>query len=289
MILNQIRQRLTAVELLPDFRALLLEVVAQHDHDLRIHANHRLPFEIFYALGGQEDHIILPFASAWSLLDIIALRLDHLYDDDPEEQPLPTAPNVAASYNLILALYAAAESLLDDLYDYGVPAQRLVQLKRLWNDCVLVAMSGEHRDLVSARATADASMQLDCYQQMVQAKAGALFALPFAGAATLVTEDDATIKACHFLGMVYGTLLQLGDDLLDRIDQKEYSGLTLPSAYANAVRHVSLPQDAGDATLNEYWLYARAAYYTQIDNVLSQVNDARLTTCVHRLFGTMFG
>ena len=86
-----------------------------------------------------------------------------------------------------------------------------------------------------------------------------------------------------------GTLLQLGDDLLDRADQKEYSGLTFPSAYANAV-HQMLPEHRStDTTLNEYWHYVRAAYYAQVDNVLCQINDARLSECVRRLFSNVFG
>ena len=289
MITQYIQQRLASVPLLPDFRAVLDEAVANSEHDPRVHPLHRLPLDIFHALGGEDDRIIMPFVAAWSLLDYTVLRLDHLQDNDPEDIPLPTAPNSDASYSLVLALYIAANALLDDMDDQLVPDARWLRLRRLWNDCVLAGASGQYRDLLSANTSARGLDRLDEYQQLAHAKAGNLFALAFAAPAILVTDDESLITACRFAGEAFGALLQLGDDLRDQKDQLHHQGLTLPSAYAEAIQHLPQPQGADATLLWAYWQHVRDVYRTQVDSALRQAGSVRLESCVHQIFDTAFG
>ena len=172
MSLQQAHQRLLAASnLLPDFRDALVEVVTSSGSEPSRQALHRLPLDVFRALGGREEYAIQPFVTSWSLLYDAVLRLDHLQDDDPEELPLPTAPHVGASYNLVLALYVLANATLDDLDQQVIPPTRLLRLQRLWNDCVLTLASGQHRDLLSTEASIDTVPRLDYYQQLAHAKA----------------------------------------------------------------------------------------------------------------------
>ena len=217
------------------------------------------------------------------------LRLDHLQDGDPEDNPLPTAPDRHASYTLAFALYILANALLDDLDDQMIPDSRWFRLRRVWNDCVLAAASGQHRDLLSANVSAHALDRLDEYQRLAHAKAGSLFALAFAAPAIVVTDDEALIKVCRFVGDSYGAMLQLGDDLLDQKDQPNHQGLTLPSAYAEAIQHLTQSSGTDETTLWAYWCHVRDNYRAQVDSALRQAGNTRLEACVHHIFNTSFG
>ncbi len=289
MILNQVKRRLAALKLLPELHTQLIEVLSYYDHEPKSHALHRLPLEVYGALGGEDEQAILPFTIAWSLLDIAVLRLDHLQDGDHEDHPLPTHPNMGASYSLVLSLYVLADALLDDLDAQLTPPQRLLEIRRLWNDCILVAASGQQRDLLSSSELAKDLVQLDQYQELAHAKAGALFALAFGGAALLATEDRATISGCRFIGDVYGALLQLSDDLQDHANQEDYQGLTLHTAYADIQQNASAPSNDGSGAVQQYWQYVNRAYRVQVEKVLQHLDNPRLGACVRQLFDVAFG
>ena len=69
MLADYMHQRLASIPLSSEHRAVLDEVIANSDHDPSVHALHRLPLDIFHALGGDDDRVIMPFVAAWSLLD----------------------------------------------------------------------------------------------------------------------------------------------------------------------------------------------------------------------------
>jgi geranylgeranyl pyrophosphate synthase len=289
MILDQINQRLEGLSLLPELHTQLIEVLSYYDHDPRSHALHRLPIDVYFALGGEDERVILPFAIAWSLLDIAVLRLDHLQDGDQEDHVLPTHPNIGASYSLILSLYVLADALLDELDAEVIPPQRLVQIRRLWNDCILVAASGQQRDLLSSSGVAKDVIHLDQYQELAHAKAGALFALAFGSAALHVTEDKATISACRFIGDVYGALLQLSDDLEDHPHQQGYRGLTLLTAYTDMQQNASTSLPDSSVVVQQYWQYVNKTYRVQVDKVLHHLDNPSLGNRVRQLFDAAFG
>lgn len=288
MLTQYVNRRLASVRLSPRYRALLDRAIADADQDPRTHALHSLPLDIFQALGGEDDTIVMPFVAAWTLLDYTVLRLDHLQDGDPEDHPLPTAPDEHASYNLVFSLFIAASSLLDEL-DPRVPMSRWLRLRHLWNRSLLAAASGQQQDLASGKSTSRALDRLDEYQELAHAKTGNLFALVFAAPAVLVTDDEALISVCHFAGDMYGALLQLGDDLLDQNAQQDHPGLTLPSAYSEAMQHLSRAPGSQDVLLWDYWRHIRDEYRARVDAAMQQAGRSRLQECVQGLFDTAFG
>ena len=288
MIADLVEQRLAAIDLAPPFREALVKVIAGGDKDPYVGILRRLPLDVFHTLGGKDDRVVLPFAAAWATLHVVLLRLDHLQDDDPEHEPLPTTPHISASYNLILAAYVLANALLDDLDSHAIPFQRIQQLRCLWNDCLLVSASGQHQDLIYPGTTTSPDV-LDQYQQMAHAKSGALFALAFAGGAILATDDAAAIAACQYVGNIFGALLQLVDDLVDHRHHGTRSGFGLYQAFEVAAHQAASPCELDDVTVDAYFRHVYAVYLQQVDNVLMQLEQPRLTTFVRQLFGTCLG
>ncbi len=289
MILQHIEYKLTILDLLPAFRTAITTVIEQGTHDHHARLLHRLPLDVFGAIRGEGEDTVLPFVAAWVTLHTALLRLDHLQDGDPEAQALPTSPHIGASYNLVFAAYVLANALLDDLDEQAIPARRLLRLRRLWNECVLAGASGQHEDLLHANPAADATQRLDQYQQMAHAKSGALFALAFAGAAILATDDTATISACRFSGNIFGALLQLSDDLLDRDKQCEHPGFTIHQAYNGSGPHRLPFGQMDDGTVCAYVQHIQKAYLEQVEHVLAQVTVPRLCAYLRQLFNSQFG
>src|SRR5258708_1113740 len=99
LFLESINYRLQHVALLPVLQGGL-EHMAAYDHP-RAAASHwgRVIPTLQHILGGEPESIA-PFAAAWSLMYGATIRLDHLQDDDPVDDPLPAnRPN--AQYNLV--------------------------------------------------------------------------------------------------------------------------------------------------------------------------------------------
>ena len=287
MRVELVAERLETVAVLPNMRAALVTMVAQDwaaaERDQpRPHAPIATIYEL---LGGTDVSGIEIFVAAWAALRAALVRLDHLQDGDPEEPPLPNVTCVGAQYNIVFAYYVLATALLDDLDERLIPASRLLRLRRLWADCMLRAASGQQRDLVEADVAERQGLEaLDHYQQAAQSKSGAVFALAFAGAAILATDDEATIAACYFAGEVYGTLIQFCDDLSDAATQSN-SALTLPQAYITAltIYTTHIPQH----TLHPYWQHIYVAYLNQLEQELA-VTPIQVQVGIRRLFTMAF-
>jgi hypothetical protein len=189
----------------------------------------------------------------------VIVRLDHLQDGDPVDDPLPAnAPSV--QYNLVFSYYVLATGLLDMLSPDQVPVHRILRLRQFWTDTMLRMASGQQRDLTACSNDGKESA-LDYYQQLAQAKTGATFALAFGGTAILLTDDPRIIDALTLIGEIYGTLLQYSDDLLDATAQPNPT-LTLPEAMM-MVR----PAHASDLTGHTptaFGVYLYHAYHGQV-------------------------
>ena len=282
-----VAERLETVAVLPNMRAALVTLVTQdwaaaEGDQPRPHAPIATVYEL---LGGTDISSIQTFVAAWAALRAALVRLDHLQDGDPEELPLPNVTCVGAQYNIVFAYYVLATALLDDLDEQTIPASRLLRLRRLWADCMLRAASGQQCDLAEADGAERQGLEaLDHYQQAAQSKSGAVFALAFAGAAILATDDEATIAACYFAGEVYGTLIQFCDDLSDAATQSN-PALTLPQAYITALStHTThIPQH----TLHPYWQHIYSAYLTRVEQALA-VTPVPVQAAIRGLFITAF-
>lgn len=266
--------------------AMLLAYITQHlgdsllpelQHDLRQLATHDakqlgqnchwtgIISTIQHVFHGESQHIT-PFRIAWGFMYAVTVRLDHLQDRDPVEDPLPTdQPN--AQYNLLFAYYVLATSVLDDLSPTDVPAHRILRVRRLWSDMVLRMASGQHRDLTANLGSVNNAF-LEYYQHIAQAKTGSAFALAFGGTATLLSDDMQLITTMTLVGEIFGALVQYQDDVLDAAAQSNPT-LTL----ASALQHTYLLSGfaAKEHTPSAFWAYIYQAYRAQVDQLIKDV------------------
>lgn len=268
MFQERIIRRLETIAVLPSTRAALATMVTQEwsvddeEQQSRLAAIGKL----YALLGGDDEYCIETLAAAWATLRAALARLDHLQDQDPEDHPLPTVAHTGAQYNIVFAYYLLASALLDDLDEHDISALRVSRLRRLWTDSLLQAASGQQEDLTGVSLGQDRGLAaLDHYQQVAQAKSGAIFGLALGGAAILATDDAAAINACRTIGELYGTLIQFRDDLADEIRQTN-STLTLPQTYGAALS--TYESQVPPHTLHPYWQYIYNAYRDQARQVL---------------------
>lgn len=268
MFHERIIRRLETVAVLPSTRAALATMVTQdwsaddEEQQSRLAAIGKM----YALLGGDDEYCIETLGAAWATLRAALARLDHLQDHDPQDHPLPTVAHPGAQYNIVFAYYLLASALLDDLDEHDVSALRVSRLRRLWTDCLLQAASGQQEDLTDVTLVQGNGLAaLDHYQQVAQAKSGAIFGLAHGGAAILATDDVATISACRTTGELYGTLIQFRDDLADAVRQS-YPALTLPQTYGAALS--TYETQVPPHTLHPYWQYIYTAYRDQARQIL---------------------
>jgi geranylgeranyl pyrophosphate synthase len=283
-ITQHLENKLNSVKLLPELRADLLAVLRQSEKSQQNRFLHRLPLAIFHALGGEDEQHVEPFVVAWACLHSVLLRLDHLQDNDPEVEPLPTSPNVAASYNLLFAAYVVASSALDELDESNIPPSRLLQLRRLWNESILTSASGQYYDLLYFDTFNDDRLMLDQYQQVAETKSGALFALAFAGIALVTIDDDTLITACRYIGNIYGTLLQLADDLMDN---NISASMNLYERYDRFACITLGRQEDVSKSAEGFFEFVRLTYIEQVEHLLAQINHLELCSCLRQLFSAL--
>lgn len=262
-----ILERIGQLPVLPELQAALVHLVEQDwSRDASLHAqNQRLEevlMAVYQGLGGGDPVHVRPFILAWHTLRAALLHLDHLQDDDRElDRLFEPAASVSQRYNLILAYYQLALTMLDDLDASQIAPHRFRLVLRFWNERLLQAASGQQRDLGGLQQTDQMQVVLDHYEQAMKAKAGSIYAIGFGGTALLATDDNVSIEALTRIGEAFGTLLQFSDDVLDAADQSE-PGLTLPSAYrtAHTASKIRLPP-------HSLQLYASFIYQSYMEQI----------------------
>jgi hypothetical protein len=270
-------QHLAASAVLPECAAALTQVVTAdlRQHDRATRWGWLIP--ALQSILGDTAHHARPFAEAWYLLNAATGRLDDLQDGDLTEDPLPF-DQPALHYQLVLSYYVVATQFLDDLAIDDLPPRRVMALRQYWARLVLRAASGQFRDLL-AGATPPPCDPATSYQELAQAKSGAIFALAFGGTATLLTDDVTLVETFFALGEGFGTLLQLSDDIADQAAQPNVT-LTLPAVYAAAL---------GDTaqTLLAYWTHVYRAYRAHL---VALVNDVPMPyrAPLHQLLDRVF-
>lgn len=263
-----ILQRISSIPMLPELRAALEQIVEQ-DWQRGFFATQddaglvsSLEF-IFQSLSNGDDiRHAQPFLLGWHTLRSTILRLDHIQDDDPEDiHSFNRTLSKSQQYNLVLACYVLAMSMLDDLDEQFIPASRIRRVVRIWNDALLRAASGQQRDLAQSCSGTSPSALLEYYDEAMRAKAGSIYNLGFGGIAVLATDDQQAIGALCLIGEIYGTLLQLSDDIYDA-SRQDVSALTLAQVYKKAVTSTGL-------TLPDHsiHLYGQRIYYSYLEQI----------------------
>lgn len=268
---DRLFDRLSKVAVLPDFRAALFDLVkrdwSRESPAIKEQGSLQRAFEtVFETLGGGERKMLEPFLVAWYTMRATVLRLDHLQDADRElvDDFITDAPH-AHHYNLILGSYLLALAMLDEIDTELIPQARILRLRRLWNDSLLEAASGQQRDLTARSSDANPRQVLDVYEETIRAKAGSIYRIGFGGVAMLATDDQPTIDVFCRLGEVFGTLLQLNDDLLDAGTETE-PALTLSQAYRSTCGASGIPLPAHDIHM-----YAHHVYRSYLEYIHSLV------------------
>jgi hypothetical protein len=228
---------------------------------------------------GDTAQVARPFAEAWYLLNAATVRLDHVQDGDPSADPLPF-DQPALQYQLLLSYYVLAQGVLDRLDTAMVPNERVTALRQLWSRMVLRAASGQLRDLLAGTHAPPAD-PMTYYQELAQAKSGAIFALAFGGTATLLSDDPTVRESLTLFGESFGTLLQYNDDIADRASQPNTT-LTLPLVYTTALG--TLPPTR---SLAHYWTYVYQTYRAHLDALMCSLPvdyHAPLRAIIERVF-----
>jgi Polyprenyl synthetase len=264
-LLEHVTQRLQHVALLPELQRALQQMVAYDEGRKGRNPQWGTVIPVLQHILGGTTEQIAPFAAAWSLMYAVIVRLDHLQDSDPVDDPLPTVDRPNAQYNLLFSYYVLATGVLDLLSPEQVPAHRILRLRRFWTDMLLRMASGQQRDL-TAHGDDGVDSPLDDYQQLAQAKTGATFALAFGGTARLLTDDPQRIDTLTSIGEIYGTLLQYSDDLLDATAQPNPT-LTLPAALMLA--HPAHISDRTGHTPTAFGAYLYHSYRAQVVQLLT--------------------
>jgi len=288
---NVLFQRLSQASVLPELRAALVHLV-EHDWSRESSAaqEHGTLYaalaSIFGMLGGGEQKALEPFLIAWYTLRAAVLRLDHLQDADIDlTDDFKTDATHAQHYNHILASYVLATAMLDEIDNQLIASARIHRLRRLWNDSLLEAASGQERDLTAQWSYSSPQEVLEFYEQAIRAKAGSIYRIGFGGVAVLATDNQPTIDALCRIGEVFGTLLQLNDDLLDAAVEDE-PALSLSQAYRTACEASGL-----ELPTHGVHAYARHVYRSYLEYVRRLVMTLPLATqhVVLSLFHQAFG
>jgi Polyprenyl synthetase len=260
VILNQ----LDTLEVLPSLRHMLAHM-ASHDVQGLADSHHWdavipvLASLLHVGPGASEL-----FGTAWRLTYAAICRLDHLQDGDliGDSQFATLPANI--QYQLVFSYYLFATSFLDTLDPAVISAQRLCQLRQLWTSALFRVAGGQQSDL-AVGAALQPPPGLESYQAIIHNKAGALFALAFAGTALLSTVTDETIQVLYTVGDLYGTLVQYVDDLTDAADQPNQ---TATLATALVLDRPDL-EPFGERAPRAFFEVLYCSYYAQTIELLS--------------------
>lgn len=285
MLVQQVEQRLAGVAVLPTLQPALIKLVTQDaPRDGVASPWAEIIPRIYEVLGSGEEGSVRSFTHAWTLLVAAMRRLDHLQDGDVPDHPLPTTDQHGAQYNILFSYYLCATALLDELDTHHLSPVRLLRLRRVWADTLLVAASGQQHDLEQGSSIHAELNLLDNYQQVAHAKSGAIFALAFGGAATLATDDLAIIATCTFVGHIYGMLVQFKDDIDDVVTQQN-AGMNLLRVYDTF--RIAHDIEQHPHAVGAYWTHVYTAYMAQVDHALVALPiEAR--SGVRHLFASTF-
>lgn len=283
---HRLLQRIAGLPVLPETRTALALFVEQ-DWNSSQAINERLRFQavletVYYTFSGDAQSF-QPFSVAWIILRAALLRLDHIQDNDSEFLSDPSL-SPSEHYNLVFTYYVLAGAILDDLDDTIIPVRRIRRLMRMWNDNMLWAASGQQRDLATQGLKDQLETTPEYYQEAIEAKAGAVYALGFGGAGVLATDDQRVVAILSHIGQLYGLLLQFSDDFLDSTSQIE-PALTLPHVYATARTASGLALPEHD--LQHYWNHIYKGYFKQVEGLLKPL-PAEVQTAVLGVFRSTF-
>jgi Polyprenyl synthetase len=254
-------QRMVGLGLPSELCAILQHMV---NHDEQVLGDQKHWSEVIPRLQqalGLDHALITPFLAAWRCMYAAVSRLDELQDNDPITDPLIAALDQPTKYQLVFAYYILATSLLDQLGPVAVP-ERTQRLQQLWSTTMLRMIGGQYRDLKGHDLQLTAP--IEAYEAIARAKTGATFGLAFGGAAILATDDQSMIEVFTKIGELYGTLLQMIDDLIDH-EQQPNATLTLPAALLQTYPALT---NRGPQVLQAFFVHSFRSYTQHVQDLV---------------------
>ncbi len=135
---------------------------------------------------------------------------DEIEDDDASEQR--TALGDGRFLNTATFLYALVPLVLDSLCPRYFSPEHLRVLQRLLTTEVLLAMRGQHRDILAERTDLATFLPEECLR-IVSAKSGTLFRLVCRISAQTVNANDELVNSFAEIGELMGIVAQLENDV----------------------------------------------------------------------------
>ena len=189
------------------------------------------------------DHrAALPGAAAVELGHNFSLVHDDIEDGDRERRHRPTlwtVHGIPQAINTGDAMFSLSRIALHRLTDLGFSDRKVLRLMRLYDETCLALCEGQFIDI---RTSADSTMSVELYFDMIGRKTAALIAASIEAGALLATDDEEVIRRYRNFGWALGIAFQLNDDLLgiwgaEQTTGKEPSDVahkkkTLPVIYA---------------------------------------------------------
>lgn len=244
----------------------------------------RQAIEQLGAVLGAAPADLAAFTHAWRTLYSATLLLDHVQDGDAIGDPWLASLPVALQYHLAFSAYATAQRQLHELVERVAPV-RGKRLHDLWSSAVLELAVGQYHDLMALHCPLGSHAgSLDVYERIAAQKTGAAFGLALGAVAALATDDVAQIDAAANAGLVFGMLLQYGDDLADAEAQAaQPAALTLARAWTTTQGN-DLPEIAPSAA----WGLIYAHYHQALGDMLTPLPErgrAVIWALLHDTFG----
>jgi geranylgeranyl diphosphate synthase type I len=194
------------------------------------------------AVGGQVEHA-LPAAAAVELLHNFSLIHDDIEDNSPmrrHRKTVWTLWGLAQGINCGDGLFAIAILALGRLYERGVPAERVIDVQRIFTQTCLSLTEGQFLDMGFEDQL---DVTLDLYLSMIRRKTASLISCSARLGALLGGAFSQVVEAYAGFGENLGLAFQVIDDILGIWGQEARTGKsactdilarkkTLPIVYA---------------------------------------------------------
>ncbi len=192
-----------------------------------------LPLLIALMLMPEIDHAVADRVAV--AVECVLCALDLLDDIEDEDQTqIVYELGIARTLNVSTALLMLAQKALLSLHSLNVAPQKITQLLQLFEESILVATMGQHRDLLAENRSVEDFTDEECIEIAAQ-KAGALMKLACVSGAICAGSDEETYQQLAQLGKLLGIAHQLDNDSHDLYHLIQ-EGLQYPSSGAERDR-----------------------------------------------------
>ncbi len=180
------------------------------------------------AAGGQWQEAV-PAAAAVELLHNFSLIHDDIQDASPLRRGRDSIWKIwggALGINAGDAMFAKAHLALARLNARGVPANKVIEVLRRFDETSIQMSQGQYADLFFEKQQ---DVTIDDYIKMISGKTAALVALCSELGAIIAGTEDDVVANYHNFGLNCGLAFQIIDDILGIWGNESVSGKTTQS------------------------------------------------------------